>query len=127
MNCGKCGQPLTKAKEKFVLAGGPCLCASCTKEWSKKTSCDGPVKDLPLDVNGVSFFPEVDQDKKKLTEAELRVLRRDILEYDIPRICDEYCVFRFHARREDDEEDLKQCGKCPLNRIVDFVEGCENV
>lgn len=111
MNCGKCGQPLTKAKEEFVLAGGPCLCARCSKEWSKKTSSDGPVKDLPLDVNGVSFFPEVDQVKRKDDSID-----QDPIDRAAEQICDDYCKFSELIKNSDILHRI--CEECPLNILM---------
>ena len=127
MNCGKCGQPLTKAKEEFVLAGGPCLCARCSKEWSKKTSSDGPVKDLPLDVNGVSFFPEVDQVQKKpdflakCMNIPMVSFAKGEVEGVAELICDHYCKFPELIKKDDILHRI--CEGCPLNALMTHIQG----
>ena len=59
---------------------------------------------------------------EKLEDSEVirENVRRDILDFQIPRFCDEYCHFSKLIKGEAIE---KVCEGCPMNRIVRYIEG----
>lgn len=59
---------------------------------------------------------------EKLEDQEVIAenVRRDILDFQIPRFCDEYCHFPKLIKGEAIE---KVCEGCPMNRIVRYIEG----
>lgn len=51
-------------------------------------------------------------------------VRRDLIDFQVPRMCDSYCHF---PKLIKDEYALEQvCSACPLTKIVDFLEENEN-
>ena len=48
-------------------------------------------------------------------------VRRDILDHQIPRFCDDYC--HFPKLIKDDNALTQVCNGCPMNRVVRYLEG----
>lgn len=48
-------------------------------------------------------------------------VRRDLLDFQIPRFCDEYCHFPKLIRDEYGSNQV--CNGCPMNRVVRYLEG----
>lgn len=51
-------------------------------------------------------------------------VRRDLIDFQVPRMCDSYC--KFPALIKDAYALEQVCSACPLNKIVDFLEENEN-
>ena len=72
-----------------------------------------PIKwsELEKEVNGL---PE---DEQKIIRENVR---RDLIEFQIPRICDSYC--RFPSLIKDEYALGQVCGACPVVKVSNFLE-----
>ena len=95
MNCGKCGKVLSEEQERDVMNGLPCFCPDCLRV-------------VILD---------------RIQERD-RSVRRDLIDYKISRICDDYC--RFPKLIESQECLLEICECCPIEDIRQYLEGVKN-
>lgn len=73
-------------------------------------------------------WSELEEEVKGLPEDEQKIIhenvRRDLIDFQIPRICDSYCKFPSLIK---DEYALSQvCGACPVVKVTKFLEVLKN-
>lgn len=69
-------------------------------------------------------WSELEEEVKGLPEDEQKIIRehvrRDLIDFQVPRMCDSYCKFPALIK---DEYALEQvCSACPLVKIMNFLE-----
>ena len=71
-------------------------------------------------------WSELDAERPEDEQEVIRQnVRRDILDFQIPRMCDSYCYF---PKLIKDEYAMNQvCEACPLKKIVRYMEVFEDV
>ena len=73
-------------------------------------------------------WSELEEEVKGLPEDEQKIIhenvRRDLIDFQIPRICDSYC--KFPSLIKDEYALGEVCSACPVVKIQSFLEVLEH-